>query len=248
MTGSASGIGLATRKMLEAAGDRVIGVDLAGQEIDADLSRPEDRAQAVDSVVEACDGVLDGIVLAAGVGPDKPPRLIGAVNYFGVIEVADGLLEALARGSAPSAVVIGSNSGTITPMEDIAAVEFMLEGDEAAALDAIADQYGAIVYGLSKLAVGRAVRHRARRWGAAGVRLNAIAPGPVSTPLLDGIYETEGLGDAVKALPIPYGAAVEPEQIAAIIGFLMSDAAAPIHGSVVYADGGTDALVRPDSY
>ena len=75
MTGSGSGIGAATRARLEAAGHEVLGVDLRGQEVDADLSTPAGRTAAVQAILDWCGGTLDGFVGCAGVGPQvEPPR------------------------------------------------------------------------------------------------------------------------------------------------------------------------------
>ena len=69
LTGSASGIGAATRKALEAAGHRVIGVDLQQADICADLSHASGRQAVLKQALQLCNGVLDGLVLCAGLGP-----------------------------------------------------------------------------------------------------------------------------------------------------------------------------------
>jgi NAD(P)-dependent dehydrogenase (short-subunit alcohol dehydrogenase family) len=107
---------------------------------------------------------------------------------------------------------------------------------------------GAVLYGLTKQALARAVRRRAEPWGAAGVRLNAIAPGPTMTPLLQGSLDDEVLAPLVDALPIPLARRAEPAEMAGIMVFLASDEAAYVHGSIWFADGGTDAVVRPDHF
>src|SRR5215475_456100 len=73
ITGSASGIGAATRARLERAGERVIGVDLRGAEVAADLSTGAGREQAIVGVRRASDGRLDGLVVCAGLGPQFEP-------------------------------------------------------------------------------------------------------------------------------------------------------------------------------
>jgi NAD(P)-dependent dehydrogenase (short-subunit alcohol dehydrogenase family) len=247
ITGSASGLGLATRRRLEAAGDTVIGVDLHDAEVEADLSTSAGRADAIAAVVDAAPSI-DGLIVCAGLGPHvTPTSLLVAVNYFGAVDVLDGLLSALSTGTDPAAVVIASNSIGLIPDEG-SVVDQMLGHDEEAAR-ATADRVpGAVLYGLTKQALARAVRHRAETWGQAGVRLNAVAPGPTMTPLLQGSLDDETLGPLVDALPIPLERRAQPDEIAAIITFLASPETAYVHGSIWFADGGTDAVVRPDHF
>lgn len=247
ITGSASGLGLATRQRLEADGARVIGIDLRGAEIDADLSTREGRAAAIDAVRASSDAI-DGLVVCAGLGPHvTPTSMLVAVNYFGAVDVLDGLRDALEAGSEPAAVVIASNSIGLIPDEGTV-VDTMLAHDEDAAR-AIGDRIpGAVLYGLTKQALARAVRQRADAWGHAGVRLNAIAPGPTMTPLLQGSLDDDTLGPLVDALPIPLERRAEPHEMAGIIAFLLGPDASYVHGAIWFADGGTDAVVRPDHF
>jgi NAD(P)-dependent dehydrogenase (short-subunit alcohol dehydrogenase family) len=126
------------------------------------------------------------------------------VNYFGAVDILDGLLDTLAAGTDPAAVVIASNSIGLIPDEG-SVVDQMLAYDVAAARATGDGVLGAVLYGLTKHALARAVRRRAAEWGARGVRLNAIAPGPTMTPLLQGSLDDEMLGPLVDALPIPLG-------------------------------------------
>jgi NAD(P)-dependent dehydrogenase (short-subunit alcohol dehydrogenase family) len=247
VTGSASGIGAATRLLLEEEGHAVVGVDVRDAEVVSDLSTADGRAAALDAVSLAAPGGLDGCVVAAGIGPHtRPVELILAVNYFGAVDLLDGLRDALVARSG-TAVAVCSNSAGIIPVEDPNVLEAMAAGDEARALELGGVLHGAVAYGASKLALGRAVRHRSQEWGAAGVRLNAVAPGPVRTPLLQASIDDPELGPSVDALPVPWGShQAAPEQVAGIIAFLLSTASAPVHGSILFADGGTDAVLRPD--
>lgn len=251
VTGSASGIGAAVRSTLEADGTTVIGVDLRGQEIEADLSTADGRSGAVAAALERSGGTLDGVVICAGLGPHvQPSSLMISVNYFGAVEVLDALLDALSRGDNPSAVVISSNSIGIIPMvlpsDDTEMTDAMLAGDEQTALRAGERFDGASIYGMTKLALARAIRHRSQEWGDKGVRLNAVAPGPVNTPLLQGSLDDPILRPGVEGLPVPLGRRSEPQEIADVIAFLMGPKATYMHGSIVFIDGGTDALMRPD--
>jgi NAD(P)-dependent dehydrogenase (short-subunit alcohol dehydrogenase family) len=249
VTGSGSGIGAAVRRRLESAGERVIGVDLRGAEIEADLGTVAGRAAAVAAVLDHAGHRLDGVVACAGLGPHvSDVAAIVSVNYFGAIAVLEGLREALVatRGAA---VAVSSNSATI-PNSDNAIVEACLAGDEAGARRLAGEPSGQPAYGGSKLALARWVRRHAPSpaWAGAGARLNAIAPGAVHTPLLQGGLDHPVLGDAIRNFPIPTGGFGTPEQIASAVGFLLGPDAAFCCGSVLFADGGTDALFRPDRF
>jgi NAD(P)-dependent dehydrogenase (short-subunit alcohol dehydrogenase family) len=78
--------------------------------------------------------------------------------------------------------------------------------------------------------------------------LNAVAPGAVTTPLLQGGLEHPILGDAIRGFPIPTGGFGTPDDVAAAITFLLSPDAAFCCGSVLFVDGGSDALFRPDEF
>jgi len=250
ITGSASGIGLAIRRKLESEGARVIGVDLREAEVQTDLASHEGRAAAVAGVLAACRGRLDRLVLSAGVGAHvRPPSLVAAVNYFGALAPLDGLFEALRAGESPAALVVASNSGQLAPLDQHPYVAALLAGDEAEA-GRIADAGGSpiVAYMGAKHALGRAVRRRAGAWGRAGVRLNAIAPGPVKTPLLAGDMADPVTGPAIEKLSIPLGRIGEPAEVAELAAFLLGERARWIHGSIYYIDGGNDAEIRPDRY
>jgi len=251
VTGCATGIGAATRKRLEAQGLEVIGVDLKDAEVIADLSTAEGRSRAVEDVLGLSTGKLDRGALCAGLGGHIPDiAAVISVNYFGVVELLDGLLPAFGAGENPSVVAIASNSAAMS--EHIAEGEIvaaMLDGDEAKARELIlAKDSGQMAYLASKNAVARAVRRRAVDWGKAGVRLNAICPGPTRTPLLQGGLDTPGAGEAIRGLPVPLDRWAEPDEMAGVIEFMLGDGAGFVHGSIWYADGGTDAMIRPDKF
>lgn len=247
ISGSASGIGAATADRLRTAGHTVIGIDLHDAEVVADLATPEGRATAVAAVVEAAPDGLDGVVAGAGIGPQERPvgRLV-RVNYFGAVTLLDGVADLLAAAGG-TAVAICSNSAGIVPVEDPAVLDAMAAGDEERAVACAEELHGAVVYGATKLALARWIRRTAPSWGERGVRLNAVAPGPVDTPLLAGSRADPELGPLTDALPVPYGGVARPEQLAGIIAFLLGPDSAPAAGSIVFADGGTDALLRPDA-
>ena len=247
ITGSAGGIGAATRALLEAGGHRVIGVDVRDAEVVADLSTVAGRAAMVAAVTDSCGGVLDGLVAGAGV-MGGAGDLVVSINYFGAVATLDGLRPLLARGTNPSAVAISSNSTTAQPGVPPAVVEACLAGDEDAARSLAAGLGGLPCYPASKLALARWVRRRAvgPDWIGSGIRLNAVAPGLVATPMTaDSMDFILGLGDVY---PIPQQRAGRPEEVAGLLAYLLSPEAGFFCGSVVFMDGGTDAALRGEDW
>ncbi|MGH9227252.1 MAG: SDR family oxidoreductase [Acidimicrobiales bacterium] len=252
VTGSASGIGAATKRRLEAGGDRVVGVDLRDAEVIADLSTVEGRRAAVDGVRALAGAVIDGLVTCAGVAglTDRPGSLVASVNYFGTVALLDALRPPLARGAQPAAVAISSNSTTIQPAVPVELTQRCLAGDEDGAR-ALADEATALMaYPATKLAVAWWVRRHAptAAWAGAGIALNAVAPGKVETPLLDETRADRVIGELVDSLPMPVGRSGTPDEIAALVAFLLGPDARFLCGSVVFCDGGTDAQLRPDDF
>jgi NAD(P)-dependent dehydrogenase (short-subunit alcohol dehydrogenase family) len=254
ITGSASGIGAATRARFEQAGVPVIGIDIKDAEIIADLSTREGRDAAIAGVKSRRDAI-DRLVLCAGLATyARPVSLIPAVNYFGAVELLDGLFDLLRRGTDPRAVLILSNSARWLADSDQASyVQALLAGREAEAariIDGFDDDVlaAALAYIGSKLALGQALRRRAMTWGSAGVRLNGVAPGNTNTPMLQKVMEDPGTREGVLSMEIPLGRLAEPDDIASVVTFLCSPEASYVHGSIFYVDGGIDALIRPDGF
>src|SRR5262249_41248832 len=84
-------------------------------------------------------------------------------------------------------------------------------------------------------------------WAGKGIRLNAVAPGATLTPLLQGGLDHPTLGAAIRGFPIPLGGFGTPDQVAAAIAFLLGPASTFCCGTILFADGGSDALLRPDA-
>jgi len=252
VTGSASGIGAATRARLLARGARVIGVDLHGADVIADLGTPAGRLAAIDRVHALAGGSLDGLVTCAGVCglPSRAGSLLVSVNYFGSTALLDGLRELLAAGERASAVAISSNSTTTQPGVPLELTRACLDGDEAEARR-IADSVGSLAaYPAAKIAIARYVRRNAPTptWIGAGITLNAVAPGVTDTPMVAEGRRDPLIGPAIDAFPVPVGRMARPEEMAALIDFLLGPEARFLVGSVVFADGGTDAQARADDW
>lgn len=250
VSGSASGMGASTKAQLEADGQRVIGVDIRDADVIADLSAPDGRRHAVDAVTAMSGGAIDGLVTWAGLAglTDLPGSLLASVNYFGSVALLEGLRPLLAEGDRPAAVAISSNSTTCQPGVPMDVVERCLAGDEPAARDA-ADAAGALAtYPATKIAIARWARRQATTdgWAGAGINLNVIAPGAVETPMLQATREDPTIGQFIDAFPIPVGRKGTADELAKVVQFLLGPDARFICGSVIFVDGGTDALLRAD--
>lgn len=251
VTGAASGMGAATAARLEAAGQRVIGVDVREAEVVADLGIVAGRQSAIDTVAELSGGTIDGLVTWAGVAglTDLPGSLLVSVNHFGTVALLEGLRPLLARGDRPAAVAISSNSTTCQPGVPTDVVDLCLAADEEAAR-AAADRAGALAtYPATKTAVARWVRRHAPTpgWAGAGITLNAVAPGAVETPMLQATRDDAVIGPFLANFPIPVGRKGTADELAALVEFLLGPEARFLCGSLIFADGGTDALLHPDS-
>lgn len=256
VTGSASGMGAAVVNRLRSDGHRVIGVDLHDADVTHDLSTPAGRSRAAAEVLSHASGHLDGAVLAAGVGPRPGAENVAgilSVNYFGVVDLVTAWRPALAATSTAKVVVVGSNSATTMPMLPRRAVRALLCDDLNAAVR-VARRYRSaaspMAYGASKLAVMRWVRRTAvqPQWAGAGIRLNAIAPGAVDTPLLGEQLATPREAKAIRSFPVPVGGFGNPDHLAGCMRFMLSDAADFLCGSVIFVDGGSDAYFRSDDW
>jgi NAD(P)-dependent dehydrogenase (short-subunit alcohol dehydrogenase family) len=246
LTGGATGIGRAIREALVAAGHRLIVIDLKDADIEADLSSDEGREQAVAGVLAAAPDGLDALVTCAGVGSHVPDgALLASVNFYGSIRLVEGLKAALQKKRG-SVVMISSNSAPQCQSAEL--IEAFLDGDEATARKIARGLRGQDVYSGSKQAVARWMRRNCPAYASDGVRMNAVAPGYIETPMTAVVAENPEYGESIRAFKasIPLGRAGEPEDIAHLVDFLLSPQAEFICGSVIFADGGHDAQFRPD--
>jgi NAD(P)-dependent dehydrogenase (short-subunit alcohol dehydrogenase family) len=244
VTGAASGIGRATAGALRQGGTVVIGVDLADapEELAADaavdwvrgdVASPETWDQVTAACGERDPEGADCLVTSAAtlvVAPFLETSLddwrrLHEVNVLGVVRGMQALLPAmLERGSGAIAVVCSVNS-------------FVVE-DELSA------------YSTSKAALLHATRSAAVEYAAAGVRINAVCPGIVDTPLLRRHFES--LDDPAAARRgaerrSPIGRILAPEEIAEAICFLVGDGASAMSGAALTVDGALTVTYDFDS-
>ncbi|MFM8858147.1 MAG: SDR family oxidoreductase [Actinomycetota bacterium] len=245
VTGTASGIGLATKQRLEAAGIRVIGVDKHDADIVGDLSVASDRTRIVDQVLEACGGVLDGLVPCAGLSTPMPDELIVRVNYYGTMALVEGLRPALVRGTKPALVMISSNSTTMTPGLSVEDARVYLEQEEEVAVQHFASSRPFTAYPAGKLAIAFWVRNSSAAWLAEGIRVNGVAPGVTDTAMVRPLLDIPEIKASLDRVPIPLGRWGTAQEIASVITFLLSEDSSYIVGQVLFVDGGTDALLQP---
>ena len=238
ITGAASGIGRAVAELFAAKGFELVLVDITDQSDVATGSSEAVRLQgdvADESFWSAYESALAGLthaVINAGVSSGGPIdtlefaewRRVMAVNLDGAFLTLRAALRALKAGKGPRAIVL---TGSVAGMKA---------------------EPGVAAYGASKAAVLQLARVAAKEAAPDGIRVNAIAPGGVDTPIWDGmpffeqLVESEGSREAamtaMASMATPLGRYATAEEIAAQIAFLLSDDAATITGAVLTSDGG----------
>jgi meso-butanediol dehydrogenase/(S,S)-butanediol dehydrogenase/diacetyl reductase len=234
VTGAASGIGAATARLLAAEGATVTLVDLptsAGAEVAAslgghftaaDLAHPA-AAEAMVAEALARHGRLDILVNNAGIGslaevPDLDPALwrrVMAIDLDSVFHACRIAIPAMKKQGGGAIVTTASMSGIFA-------------------------DHGFAAYNAAKAAVINLTRAMAIDHGKDGIRVNAVCPGLVDTPLAAPLAAIPGLWDRWTR-DIPMGRAARPEEIAEVIAFLASPAASYMTGSIVLVDGGKSA-------
>ncbi|PZT73803.1 MULTISPECIES: SDR family oxidoreductase [unclassified Streptomyces] len=251
VTGAASGMGASIASLLTEQGHRVIGVDLRGTDVEADLGTPEGRAAAAVEVTRLTGGRLDGFVPFAGIsgGAGRPASLLVSVNYFGAIGLLEQLRPSLAAAGESSVVLASSNSITTQPGWNPKLAEACLAGGEEAAralADSLTDDGGVLTYPATKAAVAYYTRTRAADYIKDGIRLNAIAPGFIDTPMTQAGRKDPQIAAGIETFlaSIPAGRAGTPEEVAELVLFLLSAKSAYCVGTVMYSDGGLDAKLR----
>ncbi len=247
VTGAASGIGKATKELLEGRGERVIGVDLQGTDISADIATREGRSALAEAVAAHAPDGIDAIVAVAGVA--VPTSLTVRVNYFGTLATLEELRPQLAGSDAPRAVVV-SSMASLMPVDD-ELVALLSAGDEEAAVaraDALVEQdLGGLIYASTKRALSEWVRTASitPEWAGAGIPLNAVGPGIIITPMTAPLMQTaEAREQLAHMVPMPLGGPAEPIVVARLLAWLASEENTHLAGQTIYIDGGSDVAIR----
>jgi len=247
LTGGASGIGACLSRELQDNGHTVISVDMRDADIIADLSTPEGRQAAVLGVSELAPDGLDGLIPLAGVAGGGPAgTLITSVNYFGTVEVVAGVRKLLAQKRG-AIVLLCSNSAPMSSDDD-PLLQSLLAGDEAGALKISRENDNGMHYMVGKRALAYWMRRNVMAYAKDGIRMNAVAPGPIDTPMTRPLFDNPEMATIVQHLldATPLGRAGQPEEISKVIRFLLGPDASYICGSLLYIDGGYDANTRKD--
>lgn len=248
VTGSASGIGLATKNLLLSQGHKVIGADLRDAEIIADLSTDVGRQRLISGVHDLANGRLDAVLPIAGLL--EPTSRAARVNYFGAVAVLEGLRPLLAKSPAPRAVAV-SSVAAIWPVNDelVAACEAQDEERMVAIAESISGGDPALspIY----FSVKRALIHWVRRvaptseWAGAGIALNVIAPGMINTPMVAHVLNDDASRQSSeRTIPRPLNGTAEPIVIARVLAWLASEDNSHICGQLIFVDGGAEAITR----
>ena len=221
VTGGTSGIGLATAQRLEAEGARVVilGRDAS---IRADV---RDQAQVEDGVRAAVAdlGGLDIVIHSAGVYRYLPFLNIEVEDWDDMIAVNLRGTFLVGRAAARALVAQGTG-GAIVNLSSIAAIRS----------DAVEP---AAHYNASKAGILSLTKQMAAELAAHRIRVNAVLPGPIDTPMLTMMEHPESAAAWLETA-VPLKRVGEAEEVAALICFLASDEAAYITGVGYLCDGG----------
>jgi len=237
VTGAAGGIGAATVEAFQREGAKVVGVDLA-ENAPGDLSLQTDithEGQVVDMYERTKEtfGRIDVLFNNAGISPDDDASVLDTdlAAWQRVQRVNLESVFLCCKHGIPH--LVDGGGGSVINTASFVAV-----------LGAATSQ---ISYTASKGAVLAMSREMGVEFARQGVRVNALCPGPIATPLLMELFAKDPEKAARRMVHIPMGRFGEPEEIANAVVFLASDESSFITASTFLVDGGiSGAYVTPE--
>lgn len=247
VTGAASGIGKETAGELARRGASVIGVDRdPAPGVDtfhqADLGDPD----SIDRLVEELPEGVDGLCNIAGVPPTAPADVVLKVNTLGLERLTVGLAPKLADGASVVNLASMAGNGWRDHLDQITELE-SIDWDDVSEFVARHEIDGtARSYFLSKEAVVVWTMRNRWTWRDRGIRVNAVSPGPIETPILPDFIDM--LGDRAQESVRNLERMGQPDDVTPIIVFLLSDESAWFRGANLTPDGGMGAHLALKRY